>query len=514
MDITETQVLTDVPGGDLITLLLDDSTGVPPMDEGRRVFVNRNLRLDKIDAVGFDMDYTLAIYKKFEIEKLAFDVTVDKLIRLGYPEEVREVRYERDRIIRGLVVDKENGNVLKMDRYGHVSRAFHGHTRLDRDERSRLYRHEKIDLGSKRFEWVDTLFSLPEVALYLALVDWFDNGKPAEPVFERTYAQIAADIRAAIDEAHADDSIKRVVKSDPAKYVEKSQELALMLHRLRSSGKQLFVLTNSYWPYSKVIMSYLLDGVLEGYPSWRNYFDLTIVGARKPSFFRDRSPFLQIDLETDAPMATPAHSLEKGGVYQGGNLTALERMGRMGGDRVLYVGDHIYGDILYSKKSSLWRTCMIVPELEDVVWHQEMYGPELTRLSVLEDEVQRADYGVNYYKLLLNRIEKLASKGGLADEAKAGLDEAGRRSRASIDRVRAYRQRALERLGETRAYVDLGYNRHWGRLLIEGAEVSLFAQQIENFACVYTSKVGNFGAYSPLQYFRSRPERLPYERRG
>ncbi|HEV3030532.1 MAG TPA: 5'-nucleotidase domain-containing protein, partial [Polyangia bacterium] len=33
-----------------------------------RVFVNRNLRLDKIELVGFDMDYTLALYNQARIE--------------------------------------------------------------------------------------------------------------------------------------------------------------------------------------------------------------------------------------------------------------------------------------------------------------------------------------------------------------------------------------------------------------------------------------------------------------
>jgi predicted HAD superfamily phosphohydrolase YqeG len=31
---------------------------------------------------------------------------------------------------------------------------------------------------------------------------------------------------------------------------------------------------------------------------------------------------------------------------------------------VLYVGDHIYGDILRSKKTLGWRTMLVVPELE------------------------------------------------------------------------------------------------------------------------------------------------------
>lgn len=34
------------------------------------------------------------------------------------------------------------------------------------------------------------------------------------------------------------------------------------------------------------------------------------------------------------------------------------------GDRILYVGDHMYADILRSKRTVGWRTCLIIPELE------------------------------------------------------------------------------------------------------------------------------------------------------
>jgi len=41
----------------------------------------------------------------------------------------------------------------------------------------------------------------------------------------------------------------------------------------------------------------------------------------------------------------------------------LSNAGRDGGLGVLYVGDHIFADILRSKRSLGWRTCLIVPEL-------------------------------------------------------------------------------------------------------------------------------------------------------
>ena len=34
------------------------------------------------------------------------------------------------------------------------------------------------------------------------------------------------------------------------------------------------------------------------------------------------------------------------------------------GDQLLYVGDHMFSDILRSKRTLGWRTCLIVPELE------------------------------------------------------------------------------------------------------------------------------------------------------
>ena len=41
--------------------------------------------------------------------------------------------------IRGLMIDKPHGNVLKMDRYKFVGRAWHGLRELSRDERRELY---------------------------------------------------------------------------------------------------------------------------------------------------------------------------------------------------------------------------------------------------------------------------------------------------------------------------------------------------------------------------------------
>src|SRR5262252_6489680 len=68
----------------------------------RRVFVNRNLKMAGIDWIGFDMDYTLAIYNQTEMDKLSIDATVDKLVGRGYAAEIlRSIQYRIDFPIRG-----------------------------------------------------------------------------------------------------------------------------------------------------------------------------------------------------------------------------------------------------------------------------------------------------------------------------------------------------------------------------------------------------------------------------
>ena len=59
----------------------------------------------------------------------------------------------------------------------------------------------------------------------------------------------------------------------------------------------------------------------------------------------------------------------------------FEKLTGFSGENILYVGDHIYGDILKSKKTSLWRTCMIVQEIEDEIDYTDARKDEIAELS-------------------------------------------------------------------------------------------------------------------------------------
>ncbi|MEQ2172651.1 Cytosolic purine 5'-nucleotidase [Goodea atripinnis] len=59
-----------------------------------RIFVNRSLAMEKIKCFGFDMDYTLAVYKSPEYESLGFELTVERLVSIGYPQELLSFVYD------------------------------------------------------------------------------------------------------------------------------------------------------------------------------------------------------------------------------------------------------------------------------------------------------------------------------------------------------------------------------------------------------------------------------------
>jgi 5'-nucleotidase len=472
----------------------------------RQIFVNRNLRMDKIDVVGFDMDYTLAMYHLRELEDLAFQMTMARMIaHQGYPEEIRSLSYDPEFVIRGVVMDKATGNIFKMDRHNHCGRAYHGKRPLAYDEVKRLYREEKIHLSLPRFAWIDTLFALPEACLYAEIIDCLEGR--GETV---NYGKLYDDIRESIDTVHRDNSLKEVVKKDLPRFLVKDLELGPALHKLRSGGKKLFLLTNSFADYTRTVMSYVLDGVLPEYPSWRNYFDVIVTGAGKPGWFSEKRPILELG---DAGEVTgEATTLERGRIYQGGSLSEFERLGGMGGDRVLYVGDHIYGDILRSRKSSLWRTCMIVQELEPELAWLERNAEAIDEMARLEELRARVEDELGARKSALNSVERRLERDAREGPQRPPLEAERRDLKRDLERLRRALRDANARVQELERQVEVGYNRYWGLTFKEGHENSRFGEQIEDYACIYTSRVSNFLFYSPMQYLRSLRAAMPHER--
>ncbi len=489
--------------------LADISGPSAPRDPTRQIFVNRNMNMARIETVGFDMDYTLAPYHQHAMDALSIQATVSKLIaNKGYPQEVHEARLDHAFIIRGLAVDKETGNIFKMDTHRQVGRCYHGYQAVPAEKRRELYAGMPIKLSSQRFAWVDTLFSLPEATLLAGIIEHWEGAGRTLPW---SYQQLFDDIRESIDEAHRDNSMKAVITANVPTYIDRDPDLPTTLHKLRSAGKRMFLLTNSEWFYTDAVMKYLLDGALPFYKSWRNYFDYIVVSGRKPSFFIDTNPFIELDAAGNR--VGEATSLERGKIYEGGNVRDFERMTGVAPDSVLYVGDHIYGDIVRSKKHSNWRTALIIQEMEDTLRLTHEHRDGLRRVDGLEEMAIRLDHDINYHLTLLKSLGRWADiPGGLTGPESRVIEAARERSRTELDVKRDLLRRTLEELTELENRIDRVFNPYWGRLFREENERSLFGGQVGDYADVYTSRVSNFLGYSPVQYFRSPREVMPHER--
>lgn len=479
-----------------------DASILPP--RARRIYCNRNLRLDQISMVGFDMDYTLAIYNQDAMDRLSIEWTARKLVESGYPETLLSMPYRTDFPIRGLLVDRKLGNVLKMDRYRYVKKAYHGMRELTRDERRQLYHTKRLRPGTKRYHWVDTLYALSEVSVYAAVVDELERQG------ERTnYDRLFSDVRDCIDMAHRDGSILDSILNDLPKYVVRDPDLGPTFHKLRSAGKRLFLLTNSHWAYTDRMMRHLLDGQMAEYGSWRGYFDLIVTAAGKPGFFTESRPFQEV---LPDGLLRPAQGFERGKVYAEGNIVELERELGMTGDRILYVGDHIYGDVLRAKKESAWRTAMIIQDMAAELAALDRSTEALERVDTLDEMRDALVHELRARQLGLREVQRGLDEAALGGSAPpTGLEVARVRHRKAIDRLRA-RIKATEReMDELDEQVDLAFHPFWGSLFKAGREVSSFGDQVEVYACLYTDRVSNFLGYSPMHYFRSPRDRMPHE---
>ena len=55
------------------------------------------------------------------------------------------------------------------------------------------------------------------------------------------------------------------------------------------------------------------------------------------------------------------------------------------------------------------------------------------------------------------------------------------------------------------------YNANWGQLMRAGNEESYFAYQVDRYACVYMTKIGDLLDLSPRTYFRAPRRPLSHE---
>ena len=491
---------------------LDELSTTPPLE--RRVFCNRTLNLRSIQAVGCDMDYTLVHYNTEVWEARAYEYAQQRLLDRNWP--VAGLRFDRELSSIGLVVDVEFGNLVMVNRFGHVRRASHGTKMLSYEECRQVYTTAPVDLDDDRWQFVDTLFSLSETCLFSQLVDLLDKGKLEQGM---SYRELYAHVRAAMDATHLEGRLKAEIIADPARYVVLDEELPLTLLDLKQAGKKLMLITNSEWEYTRGMMSYTFDRFLNG-GSWRDLFDLVVVSARKPSFFSGDNPVFRV-VDESGLLRPHLGPLQLGEVYLGGNARLVERSLSLRGEDILYFGDHIYADVHVSKDLLRWRTALVLRELEEELLQQRAFSDEQDRLREMMAQKGLLEHEFSLIRLRLQR-SRAASEGlgefKLEATSSAPYAASGVLDEHTVQQLRRKMQELRSRLvrldGEIAPLAERSgqlVSRRWGRLLRCGNDKSHLARQLERHADIYMSRVSNLLAYTPFVYLRAPRGSMPHD---
>jgi hypothetical protein len=173
----------------------------------------------------------------------------------------------------------------------------------------------------------------------------------------------------------------------------------------------------------------------------------------------------------------------------------------LSGDEILYVGDHLYGDVHYSKALLRWRTALILQELESEVRALIGFLPSQRRLGDLMTKKEHLEA-----KLSALRLAALRAKEGYAPPMFDVVD---------ADSEIAETRNEILRLDDSIAplAIEAGRLRNdaWGLTMRAGADKSLLARQVERYADIYTSRVSNLLYPGPYATFRVGRLDLPHD---
>jgi 5'-nucleotidase len=469
---------------------------LPEVPRDRGIFCNRTLNLRSVRAIGYDMDYTLVDYRVDAFERMVYAQARQRLASEGWPMDGLE--FDGQMVTRGLVIDTELGNLVKANRFGFVKRAMHGTRMLEFGEQRDAYAQTLVDLSDPRWVFLNTLFSLSEGCLFAQSVDLLDRGALPRP-FE--YASLYRHVRAGVDAQHMEGHLKAEIAAAPECYVVQDPEAALALLDQKAAGKKLLLVTNSEWSFTSKMMAHAYDRHLPGDMTWRQLFDVVVVSARKPAFFTEHGPFFEVVDEQGLlrPLTGP---LRSGGIYLGGSAAQVERDLGISGDELLYVGDHMFGDVHVSKRTLSWRTALVLRELEAEVSALEAYRPTEVGLMSLMEEKEALEARLSQARLALQRLHTGYGPPPCADAATLEA------------RVHDLRGQLVALDTEIAPLAKAGSeltNARWGLLTRAGNDKSHLTRQIERYADIYTSRVSNFLHATPFAYFRSPRGSLPHD---
>lgn len=391
--------VADAPGK--VPVVFHWKTGVRRFSTNLKLAVRRNTPLTMesyfcftdYDCIGFDLDNTLARYKVGAMIEMEYDILANYLVdNKGYSAKHLLKPLDHNFIIRGLIVDDENGNLLRISGDGTIIQATHGTRLLSQKEITQYYPNHRWRATDLFTENPLQTWNGPYSEKMRTLLDYYDI--IASLVFARAVDSIDEDnsyhklyniwpdlldaLQNMFTREHFQNEKGKYfaeIKAHPDKYYYRcSEHLIKWLLSLKAKGKMIFLITGSYVDFATHTASHTIG------PNWRDMFDIVISFAKKPGFFTEQRSFVSLDgFREVGPIKLT--DLQLGGIYTHGNWTDLKeflrRHSQVHDPRFLYVGDNLVQDIYTPNVYAGCETVTVCEELEaEGVYGHEKWHPD------------------------------------------------------------------------------------------------------------------------------------------
>ncbi|CAL7936759.1 unnamed protein product [Xylocopa violacea] len=363
------------------------------------------------DCIGFDLDNTILRYNVTNMVHLMYETLANYLItEKGYdPHYLSRPLEDKDLdfIQKGLVLDFERGNLLRINADGIIQRACHGTKLLSIEKIKEIYPGQRWDATddfcndmlstwngpvSMKMRSLLDYFDVPSSLIFAKLIDTLDkiqggplNGYNIWPdmldglieMFDRDHFEL--------DRGHFFPSLKK----NPDKYMHKCTAKTITWLQKLKKHRITFLITGSNADFVDFIASYAIG------EEWKSLFDIIICYAKKPAFFTENRPFLQVTNYRENDIVE-SKNLKQGGLYSQGNWKGLveffEYVSGKQNPRCLYVGDNLIQDIYVPNSHVQCDTVAVVEEqMSEGMMHQ--------RLSHLDEKVLNSTLWGSYFCL-------------------------------------------------------------------------------------------------------------------
>ncbi|XP_053999429.1 5'-nucleotidase domain-containing protein 1 [Hylaeus anthracinus] len=348
------------------------------------------------DCVGFDLDNTLLRYNVTNLVHLTYETLANYLItEKGYSTKYLSRPLndkDLDFMQKGLFFDFERGNILRISADGIIHRACHGTSLLSVEEIKEIYCDQKWEAtdafcndmlstwnGPVSMKMRSSLdyFDMSSSLVFAKLIDTLDEeqGGPLDVY------NVWPDMLDGLIEMYNKDHFKldkgcffHGLTKDPVKYLRKcSLETISWIQELKKQ-RVTFLITGSNIDFVDFTATYALG------EDWKSLFDIIICYARKPGFFTDERPFLELTNYQEGDVVE-SKDLKRGGIYSQGNWKGLVKflgcLSKKSNPRCIYIGDNLVQDIYVPNARVECDTVAVIEEqMSEGMVHQRLSHPD------------------------------------------------------------------------------------------------------------------------------------------